>query len=68
MIEILTTEQEPFFRDCNCIVCKRKPVFRIIRMGGHETQMCDDCARQLCLALLGEFLTTGERTNDNETE
>lgn len=64
MIKILTVEQEPYFRDCDCIVCKSKPVFRIISMGGHETQMCKDCLKQLCLTLLGEFLTTDEKVDE----
>lgn len=67
MIKILTIEQEPCYRNGNCIVCNSNPTFRILQMGGHQTQMCEDCLKQLYLAL-GGVLTTGERTNDDDKE
>lgn len=46
-IKLLTTDEEPSFKNCICIVCRKNPAEFVLDMGCHQTQLCKDCLQKL---------------------
>lgn len=64
-IKLLTIDEEPNFKNCICIVCRKNHAEIVLDMGCHQTQLCKDCLQRLKHKLMEKQVRASSNSDED---